>query len=580
MIDKQLDFTSIPTNIDIEKKVLNILLMNPGVHKTCTPIHLSYFYFPEHKLIYETLLKSIEDNKPIDIVILSHILKGKLKEPIENFILIEANKDMLNEYIDILSLLDSNRKILALSQRLTEEITTVKDVDIFINSAIDELKSMLKINNRKDIISFDDALENTVKEIGELENGKKAFYMTQWDKFNTIVSLPKNNILLISGDKQSAKSNFVIALEQTLLENNSDIMFLHFTMEEPKEKVIRRLFSSKVGLSDNKIRCINYTHTKDDIDNLIIARDFFRSSNYDINFIERKITLKDFKMYVYKSYEIAKEKKKELIVIVDNLGLIDEPSIKDDIAKENIIAGELITLRDDTKALFIIVHHLVKSNINKYAIIDGYRPREEYIRGSSRIPDYANQVILVNKPKKYSDLMELYERRCIYIPENLDTMSLEEIFELLWNINSQDDFYSKSFSDLKVATLNEMRNQCINKYVEGMPLTPQYIYYKYLEYSNYFNSLNDGKDDKYKKQDKQSIWTYLSKGSYLKTYKQNKSIRDEYLFGKYYSNNEENCKFLENVFIMEITKNKNFDSSDDNIIRFNANLDSNIFVEL
>lgn len=569
----------IPSSFDIEKKVISILLMNPEAHKSVS-VHLDYFYFPDNRLIYETFSKYISENKNIDIVILSHILKDKLKDPIENYILSTLDKKMINEYIQILASLDSHRKILTLSQRLTDEIGKAIDIDIFINSAIDELKQMLNSKKRKDIISFKEALESTVTEIGELENGKKAFFITQWYKFNNIISLPKNNILLISGDKQSAKSNFVISLEQGILDNNPDVMILHLTMEEPKEKVIRRLFSSKVKLSDNKIRCINYTHSKEDIDNLIDARDFFRKSGYNIDFIEKKITLDDLKMYVRKTAEKAKTFKKELIVIIDNLGLIDEPSIKDEIAKENKIAGELVNLREETKACFIAVHHLVKSNISKYAITDGYRPREEYIRGSSRIVDYANQVILVNRPKKYKDLIELYERRCVKTPERIETMSLEEVFEMLWAINSQDDFYSKSFSDLKAATLNEMRNQCVNKYVENVLISPEYIYRKYIEYSNYYNSFNDGKDDKYKKQDKQSIWTYLTKGGLQKTYKQSKSPRDEYLFGEHYHTPEENSKFLDTVFIAEITKNRNSDSGSDNIIRFNSDLDANLFVEL
>ena len=53
-----------------------------------------------------------------------------------------------------------------------------------------------------------------------------------------------------------------------------------------------------------------------------------------------------------------------------------------------------------------MLHHLTKESESKWNKDSGYEPKLTHIRGSSRISDFANQVILLHRPDNYDDLIE------------------------------------------------------------------------------------------------------------------------------------------------------------------------------
>jgi replicative DNA helicase len=63
-------------------------------------------------------------------------------------------------------------------------------------------------------------------------------------------------------------------------------------------------------------------------------------------------------------------------------------------------------LRDSTNSTIFAVHHLTKESESKWNKEAGYEPKINHIRGSSRIADFANQVILLHRPDNYDDIME------------------------------------------------------------------------------------------------------------------------------------------------------------------------------
>lgn len=572
--------SNFPLSLSIEKQVLGILLKHPEAYLKCSHIELDYFYLPDHRNVFSGFVKSMDETRTADIVMLSHTLGKTIKTPLTEYLENVSDVKMLDKYIAELATLDAKRKLLALSQKITVDMETCVDIDSLISQNIDILKGMLNKKKASDISTFGETWQATVESIDAAVQGKGAFLMTKWEQFNNIASIPrKNNILVAAADKESGKTNWVIALEKQILDLNENVMLLHVTMEEPKEKVIRRFMSEETGLSERQLLNVNYQQTHEDHDKMSAALLKFKEKNYDLYFIEKKLDIKRLKMFVRKFNEKAKEEGKDLLVVIDNLGLIDDEGFKEDVARENHIAGEFVGLRDETKASFIIIHHLTKGQINKYQIAEGYRPREEYIRGSSRIVDYANQVMLINLPKRYPDLMDIYKRRDYKIPENIESLYLEDVVDLLWEINSNSDWDTKNIADLKAATINEMRTQVINRTKpDGTKMTPGYIYMQYIKYANAFDAKEELKKEEYRK-DKPAILTFLQKNGIAKKYGVTKSPRDMYLFGDKFGTPSENLAMLEHLFIIEFTKNRNSDSSN-NIVRFNAELNSNKFLEI
>jgi replicative DNA helicase len=67
-------------------------------------------------------------------------------------------------------------------------------------------------------------------------------------------------------------------------------------------------------------------------------------------------------------------------------------------------------LRDKTGALIIVLHHLSKESEGKFNVTEQYAPKVTHIRGSSRLADFANKVLLLHRPEMYRDVVKHYDK--------------------------------------------------------------------------------------------------------------------------------------------------------------------------
>jgi hypothetical protein len=226
-----------------------------------------------------------------------------------------------------------------------------------------------------------------------------------------------------------------------------------------------------------------------------------------------------------------------------------------------------------------ILHHITKESKNKLNINEGYRPRSEYIKGSTRILDYVQQAILVNLPRKYKDLVSEEKKKAemFNAKEIKGKFNVERFKNEFWSINPKGDKNTKAITDLFDNTWNELKFVCGSETLDdGMPITVGYLMRKYIEYSISIDEVNRNREAKYQSE-KFSIYTFLNHKKFKEDYKPQPSSRTFYLYG----NDISRAQFIQNLFIAECVKNRDgSDIDDQNIIRYNANLDYNIFTPM
>ena len=116
----------------------------------------------------------------------------------------------------------------------------------------------------------------------------------------------------------------------------------------------------------------------------------------------------------------------------------------------------------------------------------------------------------------------------------------------------------------------------IEKKPDGTQMGVGYILNKYIEYSIYIDEINRHRDEKYKSE-KLSIYTYITTKKFKENFKPKPTTRTYYLYG----DNMKLCSDINEIFIAEAIKNRDgADIEDQNIIRYRANLDYNIFEPL
>ena len=170
-------------------------------------------------------------------------------------------------------------------------------------------------------------------------------------------------------------------------------------MEEPCEDIVKGFLSMMTGLTHKQLSSIGYTLTGEDELNIHDAANKLESRSFNIGFIDRKASMQDIKNQC-KAF-VKKNEGKKCVCILDNLGLIEDPFFKGTTTeKDDHIANRILEIKQETGMLIIPVHHLKKEQISKHNLVEGYRPREEYIRGSTRIIDYSNKVLVVNYTDK------------------------------------------------------------------------------------------------------------------------------------------------------------------------------------
>lgn len=574
----------------IEAAVLSLFMFNGDGAVDLFTKYAGYidedcFYNEHYKMIFNAICKLRDSGveRP-DAPILFSVLKGKVEATtLASIQSMFTSLSQAQDYINILIQRKIQRKILNEADKMVVSVATEVDPEEIINDAVENLSSLLRLQKKKGVASFEDAVLSAGKEIEENFKGERPTMIpTLYPKLDTLLALKRRTLCLISGDKGGAKTNFLISLMYKILYSKTEFDVLWFSMEDPKEKIVRRFLSIETGLSDRQLLSIGHK-IDGDVDRINKAFDDFLYVHnfYRINFVDEQVDIKTMKRIARKQYQMAKDKNRQMIIVVDNLGLIGHSEYHDDIAKENAVAKELAAMRDETDSLIFLVHHLTKGQISQAQLKEGYRPREEFIRGSSRIVDYANCAILVNLPRKYSDLLEMYRKRAEEIPMP-KSMSLTrpDFKEYFWVLNPKGDskWESKQIVDFEEAGYSELYNACMETRLPVMEM-----YQRYYKYCKYIDSLNDKRDDRFKNTgaaEKVSIFYYMKKKLYDQTFSVDKGGREYYLFGDTTLTPKQEYDMLSSLFIVEATKIRDVDTNMDRVIRYECDLNANKFIEL
>jgi replicative DNA helicase len=254
---------------------------------------------------------------------------------------------------------------------------------------------------------FREAYKETLENIKSISQGKvKNLLVTGWQRFDEVASLIGKRIVLVAAQKKIGKTRFSIDLIDRIVNNNpGDVAVQWFSFEMQRDEMVRLFISKKSRLTDNQLLSVNYNLSDEQINKIEAGYNYFAS--YPIEFIDETSNI----FSICSKFERFAEANKGRIPIcvIDNLGLI-KPHMKNDLQSEDDISRMLKDLRDKTGGLIIPLHHLSKESEGKFNSTEMYRPKVTHIRGSSRIVDYANQVILLHRPEHYPDVVKHYRK--------------------------------------------------------------------------------------------------------------------------------------------------------------------------
>jgi replicative DNA helicase len=414
-----------PQNQGIEQKIIGILLTHADAFgRISGKIKAEYFYKDEHKLIYEAIADLHYRNITPEIVLVAHELarKHKLEAIGGPYYLTECTgmgiRDTnLELYVQLITELWLRRQAIMLCHQTSEHAYN-EEYDIFdtldiLQIQLDKLDIRLdfKESNTQTVLAVQERIRNVQ------QGAEEAYMMFSQFKLAQSLKITKRRIYLLGASKKIGKTKFMIWLIRQLMSKYPIALSWH-TYEMDKDDIILELVSEITRIPVAKL--MKERKDKDILtatEKAATDEAFKLIASWNIDWTTSRQTIEKTKI----DFRVFSKKHPGSIpvLIIDNFGgILKSFPKKSQTENEDHIADEFMSIRDQTKGILFIIHHLNKEVMLADNHESGYMPMTEHFRGTGRLTDYANMVILLHRPGHFPDIVdEEYEARADLIEQ-------------------------------------------------------------------------------------------------------------------------------------------------------------------
>lgn len=377
------------------------------------------FYKDIHQRIFNSIIQLYRSNESIDMITVTNKLKssGEL-ETIGGPYYISQLTNRIASHAHI-----HDWCYIVLQKYLSRELIRVcseasrkaYDDNSDILDLIDEHeRNIIDINNITKGEGKSKALKFLSKDIYKIIDdteieGLQTYYPIGSKKFDHIIGLGPNKIILAAGPAKSGKSKIISFIVKKLFKLYGNHVAVDWvTLEDSAMDVIIGMISSEVLLKTKEIKNKKFKKTSEQME--LIKTYYNQFIEYDIEFTESDVKIRDVANH-FKAF-CDKRRDKFNILIIDNiLTLNDRYDFKNDLTGlTDYVMADILQLKQQTKGLIIPIHHLKDSQQYREFIKTGYRPVLSDMKGSEGLRRVPNQVLLFNNPGKYDDLVDEYRQ--------------------------------------------------------------------------------------------------------------------------------------------------------------------------
>ena len=404
-----------PQSLEMESAVLGALMLDEGKESTVLSLlDPLVFYNTAHEWIARAILILRDNGDMIDILTVTEQLRymGKLDEcggPY--YITILTNRISSTAHTTfhyrIIQQYYMRRRIIELCAilRIKAYDDTVDVFDLLEEAETELAKANLGKNERLSQSNSQIADEMLERISATTVNVKHKIYKTRWKNFDSRVTTTADKIILVAGGAKMGKTKFVAMWVDDLLELHKDVAVDWITLEDSAPDQVAHYLASKVRVKTKDIKA------KDFSPGLMpyITEHFNRWKTFDIEFIDQSITISKIGLH-FKNFCMRRPDKFNILIIDNILSLDDRKNYLNNINQfYDDVMNRILDIRRDTGGLIIVVHHFRDAQQDKENLRDGYRPRLTDIKGTEAFRRVPNNVLMINTPGKYKDLLGEYK---------------------------------------------------------------------------------------------------------------------------------------------------------------------------
>ena len=257
-----------PHNLDAEKSLIGAVLIDDNTLADISEhVTAKDFYDKRHGMIYESMMRLYEKNKPVDLLTLTDELKrkGQLEEiggsayltELTNYVPTAAHSEA---YAELVSQKAVRRRLIKASGEISElgfdEETTTQEL---LEKAEAELFAVSDQSLKQDLVSLESILTESFDRMEELHRNKGALRGVKTgykDLDNMTAGLQKSDLIVLAARPAMGKTTLVTNLAYNVATIAKQPV-LFFSLEMSKEQLVDRMLADASGVDAWNIRTGN-----------------------------------------------------------------------------------------------------------------------------------------------------------------------------------------------------------------------------------------------------------------------------------------------------------------------------------
>lgn len=254
-----------PYSLEAEQSVLGSILIDPQcLYQVLEVVKPQYFYLPQHREIFTTMVSMFSQSSAIDIVTLLDELKAngvydeaggkayllQLAEVVPSVANVMAYAKIVQDKYFLRSLINASKEIIASASEESDDVRSIMDAaeqkiyDIRQDKTTDGVKHVKEV-----ILETYDRLHKISSE----EKGRYLGIPTGFSELDRyITGLNRSDLILIAARPAMGKSAFALNIAQNVAKKGYKVAF--FSLEMTSEQNVSRMLSSESMVENTALR--------------------------------------------------------------------------------------------------------------------------------------------------------------------------------------------------------------------------------------------------------------------------------------------------------------------------------------
>lgn len=337
MAEMNLTAGAMPFNLEAEQSVLGCILMdNECMEDAVAEINAEYFYLPQHRAIFGSMLLMYSESHAIDPVLLAdtltkagHYDTAGGREYLIQLQQIVPSTVNVSEYIKIVKEQYYLRTLINISNDIISQASSGEaDASVILDNAEQLIYNVRQGKEKNGPTKVSEVIVNDVyNKLAQITGEDKDKYkgipsgFGMLDKYLT--GLNKSDLILIGARPAMGKTSFALNLAQNI-SMNARKKCIVFSLEMTKEQLAERLLSSQAGVESQKLKTGELTNDE-----------WVRLGNAAGQFNDVELYLDDTSSITVPEIKSRIRRLKNVdAIIIDYLGLISSATKKENRVQE------------------------------------------------------------------------------------------------------------------------------------------------------------------------------------------------------------------------------------------------------